>query len=288
MATLKKIECVDPGGKHEMAYTEWGDPQNEKVLICVHGLSRNGQDFQDLAKVLQSEYRVICPDVVGRGESDWLTNPSDYGIPLYVRDLLTLIQSLNSRDIYWLGTSMGGMIGMIIASQENSPIQRLILNDIGLLVTVESLQRIVEYLSQSPPNFKDFGQVEEYVKKTYSGFGKLTDQQWKCLANASVKLTPEGVYQFHYDPAIVTPFKGEMAELKPIDLGGFFALIRCPILLLHGEESDILSQEIIAQMQLIQKTMNVKHWSDCGHAPALMSTEQIEFIRTWLKGSRCS
>ena len=127
----QSVQCISPAGLHRMAYTEWGEPDNPKVLVCVHGLTRSGRDFDFLAERLAGEYRVVCPDVVGRGRSDWLKNKALYGVPQYAADMVTLLARLNVDSVHWLGTSMGGLIGMALAAQENTPIARLVLNDVG-------------------------------------------------------------------------------------------------------------------------------------------------------------
>ncbi len=278
-----KITCQNPEGTHKIAYQEWGNPKNEKVLICVHGLTRNSQDFDDLAQVLKQDYRVICPDIVGRGKSDYLINPNYYGIPLYVADLLTLINHLQLTSIDWLGTSMGGLIGMSIACIENTPIKRLILNDVGAYIPATAIQRIGEYLCQKQPIFDNFQQVKEYVKKVYSSFGNLTENQWEKLAKYSVELSDHNQYKLNYDPAISTAFQGlKSGEFQPIDLWQIWDLIHCPVLLLHGENSDLLLSETITKMQENHDNLEVKHLKNCGHAPALMSLDQINLIQTWL------
>ena len=286
MNQYHKISCQNSTESYQIAYREWGNPHQEKVLICVHGLTRNSKDFDHLAHELQSNYRIICPDVVGRGQSDWLSHPANYGIPLYVSDLLTLIQQLNLTSVDWLGTSMGGLIGMNIASLPNSPIKRLILNDVGAEVSAASLQRIAKYLCQQPPIFDDLTLVKEYVKKIYSGFGDLTEDQWESLARNSVKLNDQGQYILNYDPAISTPFlQAKHAALKPADLWNMWDLIQCPVLLLHGENSDLLLPETIDKMLVNHPLLTVKHLANCGHAPALMSLEQIDMIRMWLNNT---
>ncbi|HEY9705499.1 MAG TPA: alpha/beta hydrolase [Allocoleopsis sp.] len=286
MPQYHQLSCQHSTESYQISYIEWGDPHQENVLICVHGLTRNSKDFDHLAQELQSTYRIICPDVVGRGQSDWLSHPANYGIPLYVSDLLTLIQQLNLTSVDWLGTSMGGLIGMNIASLPHSPIKRLILNDVGAEVAADSLQRIAKYLCQQPPIFDDFTLVTEYVKKIYSGFGDLTEDQWEFLARNSVKLNSQGQYILNYDPAISTPFlQAQHAKLKPADLWKMWDLIQCPVLLLHGENSDLLLPETIDKMLINHPLLTVKHLANCGHAPALMSLEQIDMIRMWLNNT---
>ncbi|OZH52633.1 alpha/beta hydrolase, partial [Hydrocoleum sp. CS-953] len=183
MVNYEYIECKNPKGQHRIAYTQWGNPDNERVLICVHGFSRTGRDFDYLATALQEKYRIICPDIVGRGKSDWLSNSSDYGLPLYISDILTLINQLNLSNIDWVGTSMGGLIGMFIASQKNSLINRLVMNDIGPEIVPESLKRWAgKYLSQGNPDFENLTQVTEYVREFYSDYGALTDSEWEHIA----------------------------------------------------------------------------------------------------------
>ena len=170
------VQCISPAGLHRMAYTEWGEPDNPKVLVCVHGLTRSGRDFDFLAERLAGEYRVVCPDVVGRGRSDWLKNKALYGVPQYAADMVTLLARLNVDSVHWLGTSMGGLIGMALAAQENTPIARLVLNDVGPTITAVSLRRIGDYLGQAP-RFESVEQAEAFVRYVSIPFGKLSDQK---------------------------------------------------------------------------------------------------------------
>ncbi|MCU0775635.1 MAG: alpha/beta hydrolase, partial [Ideonella sp.] len=143
---LHHVQCLDPRGLHRMAYWEWGDPANDRVLVCVHGLSRQGRDFDVLARAMSDRYRVVCPDVVGRGESDRLADPMGYAVPTYVADMVTLLARLNARTLHWVGTSMGGLIGLGVASLANTPVERLVLNDVGPKIEAGALQRIGSYL----------------------------------------------------------------------------------------------------------------------------------------------
>ncbi|NES84463.1 MAG: alpha/beta hydrolase [Moorea sp. SIO2B7] len=278
------ITCTDPHGTHKMAYTEWGNYDNSKVLICVHGLTRTGRDFDRLAATLAENYRVICPDIVGRGESDWLKEPDDYGYPVYVADILTLLKHLNISIVDWVGTSMGGLIGMFIASQANSPIRRFVINDVGAFIPKEALKRIAKYLILPPPHFLDLGEAEKYIRLRYAPFGNLTDSQWQHLAKNSVKSLPEGGYRLHYDPQIGKPFKAASisAKFKDIEFWQIWESISCPVLLLRGEESDLLLPKTIKQMQRNKSQMQVINFPKIGHAPALMAQEQIEVIKNWL------
>ncbi len=282
MVKYEYIECKNPNGQHRMAYTQWGDPDNKRVLICVHGFSRTGRDFDYLAAALQEKYRIICPDIVGRGKSDWLSNSSDYGLPVYISDMLTLINQLNLSNIDWVGTSMGGLIGMFIASQKDSLINRLVMNDIGPEIVPESLKRWAgKYLSQGKPDFENLTQVTEYVREFYSGYGSLTDSEWEHIAKHTVKNTSEGKYQLHYDLSITDMFRVSTGELKPVDFWQTWSSVSCPVLLLHGEESFLLLPETIQKMQSIHPQITVKHFP-CGHNPPLLSIDQIEAIAEWL------
>ncbi len=278
------VICSDPHGTHRMAYTQWGASDNPKVLICVHGLTRTGRDFDTLATALAEDYRVICPDIVGRGKSDWLDCPEDYGYPVYVADILTLLKHLNISSVDWIGTSMGGLIGMFIASQSESPIQRLVLNDVGPFIPKEALRRIAKYLLLPSPHFTDLSEVEQYVRLHYAPFGPLTDAQWQHLARHSVKPKATGGYCLSYDPKIAHPFLQveQMTEIQDVELWHIWESLDCRILSLRGEESDVLLPETIAQMQASKPQMQAINFPEIGHAPALMAEEQIEAIQNWL------
>ncbi|MEB3341022.1 alpha/beta hydrolase [Okeania sp.] len=282
MVKYEYIECKNPNGNHRMAYTQWGNPENNQVLICVHGFSRTGRDFDYLAATLSEKYRIICPDIVGRGKSDRLSNSSDYGLPLYISDMLTLINQLNLSNIDWIGTSMGGLIGMFIASQKNSLINRLVMNDIGAEIVSESLKRWAKkYLTQGNFDFENLNQVTEYVREFYSDYGALTDSEWEHIAKYTVKNTSEGKYKLHYDLSIIDIFRVSTGELKPVDFWETWSSVNCPVLLLHGEESYLLLPETIEKMQSIHPQITIKHFP-CGHNPPLLSTDQIEAIANWL------
>ena len=159
----RSVCCASPSGLHRMVYYEWGERGNTKVLVCVHGLSRNGRDFDILAQALAGDYRVICPDVVGRGRSDWLRDPAGYTIPQYVADMMVLIARLDVETVHWLGTSMGGLIGMVLASLENTPVTRLLLNDVGPEISSASIRRIGEYIGRAP-KFDTYDDAERYIR----------------------------------------------------------------------------------------------------------------------------
>ena len=274
------VQCIGPHGLHRMAYVEWGDPENPRVLLCVHGLTRNGRDFDFLAQSLAGDYRVVCPDVVGRGRSDWLSVPADYGIPVYVNDMVTLIARLGVDTVDWVGTSMGGLIGMMLASQENAPIRRMVLNDVGPLVTGESLRRIGEYVGK-PVLFASAEDAEKYVRLVCAPFGRLSDAQWRHLTLHAISRRPDGQFELGYDPNIAEPFRKTFIYTD-IDLWPVYEAIRCPTLVLRGALSDLLTAETVAGMAARGPRARTLEIPDVGHAPALMDPAQIATIRDFM------
>lgn len=266
-------------GFHRIDYSEWGDPHNPRVLICVHGLTRNGRDFDALARHLSADYRVFCPDVVGRGTSEWLTQKSDYGYPLYLSDMAALIALTGAQSVDWVGTSMGGIIGMMLAAQPGSPIRTLVLNDVGSIVSAAGLQRLSGYVGQSR-TFASLAEVEDYFRRTHQGFGPLTGEQWQHLAVHGAIFGPDGQYRLRYDPAIATAFVG--APLMDIDLSLFWNAVHCRTLVLRGAHSDLLLPQTLSLMQIGHPQLEIQEIPECGHAPALMAQEQISRIREFL------
>ncbi len=274
------VQCISPGGLHKMAYTEWGERDNPKVLVCVHGLTRNCRDFDDLARALAGEYRVICPDVVGRGRSDHLRNPSAYGIPQYLADMLTLIARLDVTEVHWVGTSMGGLIGMALAAQQNTPITRLVLNDVGPVITVESLQRIGSYVGMDP-TWASFDEAQAYVMAISATFGKLSAGQWRHLTEHCIGMRADGRWGFLYDPGIAAPFKAAFAD-QNIDLWPLYQQITCPTLVIRGAESDLLTRETWQEMGRRGPQAKLVELPGVGHAPTFMLDEQISVVREFL------
>lgn len=218
-----------------MHYWEWGAADNPRVLVCVHGLTRAGIDFAHLAESLSGAYRVVCPDVVGRGGSDWLPDPMLYGLPQYALDMTALLARLDVEQVDWLGTSMGGLIGLTLAGQPNSPIRRLILNDVGPRLEPEALARIGDYVGK-PMRFKDLDAATEYLRSISAGFGLKAPQQWREFTEAVVR--PDGAeWIFHYDPAIGVPLRAmtpEAAAQGEQQLWRLYEAIRGPVLLIRG------------------------------------------------------
>lgn len=274
------VQCISPSGLHRMAYTEWGARDNPRVLICVHGLTRNGRDFDRLAEALASHYRVICPDVVGRGQSGRLRDPAGYGVPQYVADMVTLIARLQIDSVHWLGTSMGGLIGMALAAQEGTPIHRLILNDVGPLITVESLQRIATYVG-TDPTWSSPQEAEVYVRAISAPFGALNDAQWEHLTLTSIGQRADGRWGFLYDPRIAEPFCNAFVD-QDIDLWPLYESIRCPTLVVRGAESDLLTRDTWQRMASCGPQAKLTEIAAVGHAPMFQSSAQIDIVRDFL------
>ncbi len=276
---MRSVQCIGAHGFHRMAYTEWGDPANPRVLMCVHGLTRNGRDFDDLARTMAPHYRVICPDVVGRGQSGWLAVKADYQLPTYVADMITLIARLDVETVHWVGTSMGGLIGMLIASMPENPIRRLVLNDVGPVITASSLRRIGQYVGNAPV-FPSYEAAEAYIREVSAPFGRLTDAQWRHLSETSVKPV-DGGWAMRYDPGIGEPFR-TTPLLVDVDLWQIYDAISCPTLLVRGADSDLLLPATAREMGVRGPKASLIEVPEVGHAPTLMDPAQIAPIRDFL------
>lgn len=276
------VSCLSGKGFHRMHYTDWGDAANPRVVICAHGLSRNCRDFDRLAQALQADFRVVCPDIAGRGKSDWLAAKEDYGYPQYLADMTALMARVTAggeKTIYWIGTSMGGILGMLLAAFPKTPIQRLVLNDISITVPKASLERIATYIGKDP-RFETFRELEAYVRAVSAPFGPLTDEQWHHLTLHGAKPYDDGTWGMSYDPGIGIPFqKGPLAD---IDLSGYWDAVRCPTLLLRGAQSDLLLKDMALQMTQRGPKPRLVEFAGIGHAPMLMADDQIKVVRDFL------
>jgi len=271
------VRCWDPHGFHFTRYMEWGDPHNKHVLVCVHGLTRNARDFDFVAGHLEDAYRVVAVDVAGRGRSDWLRDPADYNYPVYCSDLTTLIARLGVETVDWLGTSMGGIIGMIMASMPNSPVRKLVLNDVGCVIPKAALERIGQYVGKSPV-YDDFAKLEAAVRAV-SPFGELTDEQWHHLAVHVAKQDDHGRWTFRYDPGIAKNFHA--APLADVNLRPVWNAVHGPVLVIRGDGSDLLTAPIMDEMKKRPHTETLVV-PNCGHAPMLMDESQAGAIRRFL------
>lgn len=278
----RTVQCCSPAGLHRMAYTEWGDPDHPRVLVCVHGLTRCGRDFDFLASSLEGEYRVICPDVVGRGRSDWLADKSFYGMQQYVADMVTLIARLDVEQVDWLGTSMGGLIGMFLAAQANAPVRRLILNDVGPVITAVSIKRIGEYVGKDP-RFNTIEQAEQFVRLVSATFGPHDDAQWRHLTQHVVRTAADGKIEFRYDPGIADSYRQSAGSGEDVELWPFYDQIRCPTLVLRGAQSDLLRRETVEEMTRRGPHAESLEIPGVGHAPTFMHDSQVAVVREYLR-----
>jgi pimeloyl-ACP methyl ester carboxylesterase len=280
---LRHVACLDSKGLHRMAYWEWGDPAHRRVLVCVHGLSRQGRDFDTLARALSSDYRVVCPDVVGRGQSDWLADPMGYAIPAYVADMVTLLARLDAESVDWVGTSMGGLIGLGLSALKGSPVRRLVLNDVGPAIEPASLARIGTYLGQ-PAHWATEDEAADALWSISQGFGPHTREQWLALTRP--QLRPDGTgFKPHYDPAIAQPFRlitPDLARMGEAALWQAYDSLRQPVLLLRGAESDLLSTATATAMRERGPRARLVEFAGVGHAPMLVQPDQVQAVREFL------
>lgn len=277
------VQCASPSGLHKMAYHEWGDSDNPNVLICVHGLTRRGSDFTVLARAMSDRYRVICPDIVGRGNSDWLANPMLYGIPQYVTDMMALVTQLGLTKVDWFGTSMGGLIGMFMAAHEHSPIRRMILNDVGPRIESAALSRLGDYVGK-PLRFATKKEGLIYLNRICAPFGTFPPEQWKVY-NGPHLIQHDGAWVLHYDPNISKPFEamnaaasaiGEMMTWKAYDA------ITADLLIVRGGDSDLLSAKTVVEMCQRNPRARSIEIPGVGHAPAFITPEQVSLVREFL------
>jgi pimeloyl-ACP methyl ester carboxylesterase len=292
---------ISEEGFHNMVYTEWGSLSNKlPTVICVHGYTRNGRDFDALAQYLSMQGRhVLCPDVVGRGDSSWLKQAHHYNFNQYMADINTLIARTGSKSIDWVGTSMGGMIGMMLAALPNSPIKRLIINDVGPQIPLHGLRKLAKYIGNEP-EFKSAEEAKQYFKINYAEFGQLSEKQWDTFTEHSIKEREPEVFVVKTDPAIKNPkstmqivtdffhhpHKALEGIIYDIDLWPVWNEIFCPILVIHGIHSELLTPGIIKKMHRTNPQIEVYEIENAGHAPALLETTEHEMINNWLNSQK--
>ena len=277
---IRRVQVEGPDGIYALSYAEWGRPDAACTVVCVHGLTRTGRDFDHLAAVLQDHARVICPDMVGRGLSDPLGNPELYALPTYVAHMLQVMDKLELGEVDWVGTSMGGLIGMGVAAS-GAPIRRLVLNDIGPFIPKAALERINMYLGLSL-SFASLEALEAHLREIHAGFGALSDAEWRHLAEHSASRREDGTFRLSYDQRLGEPMK--RGPIEDVDLWPVWEQIRCPVLVLRGVQSDLLLAEIAEEMTRRGPRAEVVEIDGTGHAPALMAKDQIEIVRDWLIG----
>jgi pimeloyl-ACP methyl ester carboxylesterase len=280
----RSLPFLAPSGFAALSYTEWGAARGP-VALCIHGLTRNARDFDALAAALAADgYRVVCPDMPGRGTSSWLTSPAEYGYATYLAATAALIARLDVEHVQLVGTSMGGLIGMMLAAQPGSPVERLVINDVGPFIPKAAVERIAAYLGVDPL-FATIEALEQALRKVHAPFGALSDSQWRHLAVHSARPV-DGGYRLHYDPRIAHSFKAQ--PLNDIDLWPVWDRVGVPALVLRGAESDLLLAETAAEMARRGPAgsagrVRVAQISGCGHAPALMAEDQIALVRGFLR-----
>ncbi|HVP86774.1 MAG TPA: alpha/beta hydrolase [Casimicrobiaceae bacterium] len=272
------VRSLSPHGFHRVAYREWGHPASSRTLVCVHGLTRNGRDFDVLAAALADRFRVLCPDMPGRGDSEWLKDPNDYVFPTYLTALTAVLAHADVDEVSWLGTSMGGLLGMVLAAQPATPIKRLVVNDIGPAIEPAALLRIAGYVGLDPV-FDNFKALEAHVREVSAPFGALSDAQWTALAESTARQTTDGRWKLKYDPGIAVPFRSSAGSGN---LWAIWDAIRCPTLLLRGSESDLLSVQTAAAMRTRGPKPRLIEFAGVGHAPMLFNPEQIAPVVAFL------
>jgi pimeloyl-ACP methyl ester carboxylesterase len=285
---LRHVPCLDPKGLHRMAYWEWGDPACDHVVVCAHGLSRQGRDFDLLARELvaraPSPVRVASVDVVGRGMSDWLPDPMGYVIPTYVADMVTLLARLDATTVDWVGTSMGGLIGIGVAALKGSPLRRLVVNDVGPTIDAAGLIRIGSYVGRANA-FASLDQAVEYVKSISETFGPHSADQWRELTRHQFKQDASGRFVTRSDPAIALPFKSVTPDLAKMGEALTWAAwdsITIPTLLVRGAESDLLSKATATAMTQRGPKARLIEFAGVGHAPMFQQPDQIDAVRSFL------
>jgi pimeloyl-ACP methyl ester carboxylesterase len=272
------LRWLSPAGFFTLRWLEWG-PLDGAPVICVHGLTRCGRDFDALAAALAaSGRRVFCPDLPGRGASDWLPNSTLYQPPIYSQALSHLLARMDG-PVDWVGTSLGGICGMGIAATPGNAIRRMVLNDVGALIPASALQRIRSYINLPSPVFADIAALEAHLRAVHAPFGNLSDAEWRHLAEISARRDAEGALRLHYDPAITHAFSA--GDVTDIDLSPFWAAIAIPVLILRGASSDVLPADVAALMAQKPSTSLIEI-AEAGHAPALMAADQIAAIGDFL------
>lgn len=271
------VLSINKKGFHNIYYRDWGKQTHKDTLFCLHGLTRNSHDFDHIAGLLSAKTRVICPDTAGRGKSDWLPSFHDYIIPQYNLDVALIAATIKCEKFDLLGTSLGGMMGMVLAAMQNTPVRRLIINDIAPEVSHEASVRLGRYLHQDPL-FTSIDEAEVFFRETLAPFSPMQDADWRELTETSV-LEIEGGYRLAYDPAISNSYNRYRSFF---DLWKYWSRITCPVLILRGTESDFLTEGLLGKMMDILPHAELVEFEGVGHTPTLRSPEQIDPILAWL------
>jgi len=274
----RALQSLAPHGFHRLVWHEWGDADNPRVVVCVHGLTRTGRDFDVLAEALAPTHRVLAVDMPGRGRSEWLRVKADYVYSTYLTSLVALVAASGAHAVDWVGTSMGGLLGMLMAAQPGSPLARLVVNDVGPTIEPEAIRRIADYVG-ADPTFATEAELVAYMRDI-SPFGSLDDAQWLHLARSASSRRADGRYGFVYDPGIAVPFRDAPAVS---DLWPFWDAIACPTLVLRGARSDLLSASTAQAMTQRGPRAKLVEFEGVGHAPSLLVEDQVQAIVTFLR-----
>lgn len=269
-------------GFHRLHYTQWGARDSARTVLCVHGYSGNGRDFDELARALSADARVVCLDVAGRGRSDWLPSSLSYNFPQFLNDIAALLRRLDVDRVDWVGTSMGGLLGLMHAAQPGSRIRRLVLNDVGAFVPADGLREIGSRLA-APDHFATLAAVEAHLRETHREWGEINDAQYRALARHHARRLPQGGYRLHYDPQIARLVQGGgLPFVDGLHLWDAWDRVECPTLVIRGEHSRILPADVAHRMVDTHPEARLLEIEGAGHAPALMSAREIEPIRNFL------
>jgi len=269
----------DNNGTVWLGFSDWGTPKSENVMLCVHGDTRQSRDFGRLAETLAKNYHVIGFDLAGHGKSGWLADKKDYSFETSTRHINGLLDYRNVSQLDWIGTFTGGILGMMFAARDVTPVRRLILNDTGAFVSSESIKRFIDNI-ENTVSFKNLNEASIYFRTVYSGFGALDDADWSDFIIRSVNREANGSYSLHYDPEVIESLKNIPGD---IDLWDIYNKIQCPVLLLRGENSDVLSKSTAERMTQTGPKAQLIEFKNCGHAPSLMNSEHIIAISNWLR-----
>jgi len=276
---LRTIKCLGPSGFFSVAYREWAGPANAPTLVCVHGLTRNSKDFETFAEAMRDEYRVVAPDMPGRGSSDWLSSGTEYTFPLYLSVVAALIARLDVDSVDWVGTSMGALIGMMIAATPGNPIRRLVLNDAGAVTPKVYLQRLATYVGVTM-SFENIEQVESVARLSYAPQKDLTPEQWRQVAANGAREEADGSWTLDYDPALGDVYR--TGEFDDVVLWPLYDKLNCPTLLLRGEKSEVLAHDVAEEMTRRGPKARLVEFEGSAHPPWLMNSEQIDVVRGFL------
>jgi pimeloyl-ACP methyl ester carboxylesterase len=274
----RHLRSLSAHGFHRVVYYEWGAHDNPDVVICVHGIGRNGRDFDVLGEALAPTHRVLAPDMPGRGKSDWLRNPLDYVAPTYLTTLTALICASGVDDVAWVGTSMGALLGIMAASLPGTPVKRLVVNDAGPVLDPAAIGRIGQYFGTDPV-FASYDELKTYVKTISAPFGALTDAQWEHVTRTNARQRADGRWGVGYDPDIAVPFR---AQPGTPDLWPLWDAIECPTLVLRGAQSDLLASATAREMSTRGPRPRVVEFAGVGHAPMLLAQDQVDPVVEFL------